>query len=260
MQILLLMLAVVFPGGLNPQETVPMEQGVEYVGAQIPAQVAAGKDAQLEVYFKVDEPLAEGVSHFVHIESTTSDCRVVRDGQLSAHGDGALVRKVDFRVPASKSCSPQQMDVYTGLYEVDGGRRYEVRGLATPDHRIPAGSFELVAPGAEADTSMQSWTGAEIEGRRVIQQLRPWWGWAAGLALALALLAVLRTVLAGRDRDEDEDAEQAADTTIEKGRCQTIEAGRWWNIAPAVAIAAVAITSIVVAVVFVNDDAFISFR
>jgi hypothetical protein len=259
MEILLAMLAVVFPGDLNPDDTVAMEQGVEYVGAQMPAEVSAGQAAELKLYFKVDEPLPDGVSNFLHVESATSDCRTVRDRAPTNYKDGTLVHSVSVRLPDSGECSAQTMDVYTGFYEVDGGRRYRVEGMTTPDNRIPAGSFELVAAGQKTDGTMQSWTASDIEWRRFFQELRPWWGWLGGLVLAIGLLAGLRW-LVRREGRESGDADDTPAAWLGEGRTGGIDFRNKANLAGLGVVAATAIASMVVALDFVKDDAYISFR
>ena len=162
-------------------------------------------------------------------------------------------------VPGPDACSPQTLDVYTGLYNTQTSHRYRIEGLTTPDNRIPAGSFELVAAGQQADSTMQSWTASDIEWRRFFQELRPWWGWLGGLALALGLLAVLRWLVRREGRESGE-ADETPAAWLGEGRTGGIDFRNKTNLAGLAVVAATAIASMAVALDFVKDDAYISFR
>ncbi|MGM0557014.1 MAG: glycosyltransferase family 87 protein [Myxococcota bacterium] len=258
MHFLLAMLALVLPTGLETDDTISMEDGVEYLGAQIPEEVAAGEDAQVDLYFQVEEQLPQNVSVFLHIESPTSDCRVVRDRKPTGYEDGVLAHSVTFRTPESGECGPQRMDIYAGLYEVDTGHRYEVHGLSVPDNRLPAGSFELVAAGSAASTEVQTFAPSDIAWLQLEQRIHPWRGWLAGLALSIALLFVLRWLVRRRGATGD-DAEDGKPAPL-GGWTDEIEVRSWPNYVGVAVVAGVAIASILAALDFVKDDAYISFR
>ena len=260
---LLFPLLAVLPNGLSEDSTIAMEHGVEYVGAHAPAQAEIGGEATYTFYFKVDGQLPDAVKNFLHVEPDgDSDCRIVHDRKPTNYTDGLLAHEVTVSVPGSDACSPQTLDVFTGLYDTKTSHRYRIAGITTPDNRIPAASLELVASGASANTAPQVWAPSDIHTRRIFRELRPWWGWIGGLVAALLVLIGLRRWLP-RDEpssEDDDDADEADAGLPAGGLTDPIPADHWAVRLGLGLVAVPAILSILAALDFVKDDAYISFR
>ena len=254
MSYLFMLLAVVFPGDLSGGETLELDDGVEYVGTRLPSEVSPGGAATIELYFKAEKPLPDNVSNFLHVESSESDCRVINDRKPSGFEEGKLRHDVEIRIPNSDACKPpQHLEVYTGFYEVDTGRRYRVESSAAPDNRIPAASIDLVAGGGDAE--IQTFTPSDIQRQQVLNLLHPWRWWLAGLAVMLALALGMRRLLGGESREDNSEG-----SPFESGLTDLVELRRWWVVAGIALLAVPAILSILAALNFVKDDAYISFR
>ena len=217
--------------------TGPGGQVVRWLGAQAPESVAAGQSFQLEVAFAADKPLPANSWIFVHVESSSSRCRVVRDAAAPAPSGGLLRHTLEITVPKSAVCSPQRMEVRAGVYLRGGGGRFRAEPGHSADDRLHVSYFELTGGGA---TGPARWTTAgDMALQRWVSASRPWWRWLSGVALALLLALGLRRL------------RLTAPQPMER---------RWLDRALGVAVGGLALWSIIVAIDFVKDDAYISFR
>lgn len=247
MEYLLLLMAVVLPQGLSQDDTVSLDSGaVEYLGAELAEEAAAGQPIELKLYFDVDEPLGDQVWNFLHIESQETDCRVVLDRRPTGYDAGLLVHTVSVTVQPSPACKPQRLEVYTGFYNRQDGRRFEVDDQAS--NRIHAAYFDLVET-APAQPELHTLAPSDMQNQRLLAALGPWWGWIGGAAGATVLAFVLGWLVRRRDAELEPD-----------GVTETVSLRRWWVVVPLALLAVPAVASILAALDFVKDDAYISFR
>ena len=216
----------------------PNGQQVHWLGAQAPTTVVAGQPFSVRLVFKSDQVLDSKSWIFVHVESTSSRCRVVQDVAAPKLQAGLLVRSVDISLPTTAACKSQRMEVHAGLYRRGGGGRFRIESSQSSDDRIHVSHFQLVT---EGKAGSERWTtAADMAVQRWVSASRPWWNWAAGLLFVGILSLWLRrrpiAVVAGP------------------------ASKRWVDIVLALSVGSLALWSIVVAIDFVKDDAYISFR
>ena len=266
---LLIALAVVLPSGLDPTDAVEMENDVAFIGAEAPYEVSAGEPFEMTLYFEADEALPGGVKNFVHVESAETGCRVVQDRRPTRYEEGVLVHTLRLTVPDSNQCKPQRLDVYTGFYRAGSGQRFIVESISTPDNRVPAAYFDIAAPGTEPDTEQRAMTPSDMQRRASLRLLEPWWGWLGMVGGAIALCIAMGWLVRRRDgadddaageEDADDDADSAGSGLLSGGWTPSVPVRSWWVILALVLLAVPAVASILVALDFVKDDAYISFR
>ncbi|MCO4760088.1 MAG: hypothetical protein KC502_01180 [Myxococcales bacterium] len=243
------------PGGLSQSDRVPLGSvqpngAAQFHGVRLPESVATGGSWQLELWFSADKPLPKGTWIFVHVESATSTCRVVQDAPAPAAKDGLIHHTLTLQMPKSDACKPQRMEVRVGLYNRGTGKRLAVK--QQPDDRIHGGYFHIADGGA---TDLRTLSPSQMSRQRFISAAHPWRWWGLGLLLALVLLAVVRRKLlpaggASDGPDGDETADQEASDT-KRGIVHYLLA---------VVTAVTSVVSILMAIDFVKDDAYISFR
>jgi len=261
MEFLFALFAVAFPGDLNPDETIQMEEGIEYAGMRAPARAAAGDRVRLELYFTVEDRLPDEVSNFLHIESPAgSDCRVVHDRKPNDYRDEALVHEVEVAMPDDPACVGTTLRVYTGFYNTETGGRYRIEGVTVGDNRIPAASIELVASSAETSGELRDFSPTDVRWRQFVQRSKPWWGWIGGLLAAIGVAAALRWWLQGAESRTDDDGDGERTAPDRRGWTASVERNSWWVRAATALLAVPTILSILAALNFVKDDAYISFR
>jgi hypothetical protein len=176
------------PEGLHREDRVVMGAGLAFLGAVLPEEVAAGSTLELDLYFEASAPLPPDTLSFVHLEGLDTTCRLVEDRRPPAPEDGLIRHRVSLRVPQDGACANARLELFTGLYDRQTGKRVEVVTPRSLDDRIHAGRVAITAittaPRAIPPSAMQ---GAELWAR-----VRPWTGWLLGLALAALLVVFLR--------------------------------------------------------------------
>lgn len=269
-----------FPAALDTDDSVTIGDDVVYLGAEVDEEVAPGGTQELALYFQANQALADDVHIFVHIESAESECRIVRDVQPTVGEGGAIEQRFELTVPEIEACGPQRLEVFTGLYQRGAGRLPLV-DLATVDDRIHAAYFHIVSGAASSDRATIA--PSAMARQRVISLLRPWRYWLLGLLLSIALTVFLRRrrrpeddeadeALADDDEalDDDGDGDAKADHDREAKSDGDHDGQRWWwpegrparlvALGPMVTAIGVLIASIYIALDFVKDDAYITFR
>ncbi len=239
------------PPGLDPADAVPMADGVRFLGARVPERARLGGTLPIDLTFTAEHPLAGSPSVFVHIEAAGSACRFVRDLPLGAIVDGVIDQHVELQLGASEACQPQRLEVRVGIYDRSNGRRLAVDDPAAADDRIHASYFELVADGDAGPIRIS--TPSSMRTQRWFAVLDPWWAWIAGLALATLLAWLLRRAGPGGE------AAPGAEGAPGQGGSAD-DAPRWLRRLGALAVGLVGLVSVLVAIDFVKDDAYISFR
>ncbi len=239
-----LLLASPLPSGLSDSDAVELEDGVRFFGLEAPASIAVGVDVPLRFYFGVDGELPPNVTTFVHLESTTSRCRAVRDAKPPAASNGVVAHEMTLTVFDHKACDPQRLEVYVGLYHRKTGKRVKLISPKASDNRIHAGFLALDRSGSHGSVAV--FTPSAMAGERFNAFIQPWHGWLLALAIGFALMWLLRWLVFKRT-----------------GGLQPLQLDPPSTRARRLAflgVVGVLIASIVVAVDFVKDDAYISFR
>ena len=235
------------PTGLSLDDQIELSEDVVYYGAEIVDEVNVEEDFELTFYFGASE-LERDVQVFVHLESEETECRLVRDVRPQIEEDG-IIRSVRFQLPSleNSECSSQRMEVFVGLYHTDGGLRLHVKDPLSGDNRIHAGHFHIRNRGAKESTSL--FAPKHIFQNRILSIIRPWKGWAFGIFLGILASGFLwRT----RKRFFDEN-KFFTDVSSRKTRL-------FWIGIPFAIISVIFIANILVALEFIKDDAYITFR
>ena len=232
------------PEGLDLSDAVPMADGVRFLGARLASQARTGATLPIDLTFSTEHAVAGSPSVFVHIESAGSACRFVRDVPLAAPVDGLIDQHIELQLAASEACSPQRLEVRVGIYDRRTGQRLAVDDPAAADDRIHASYFALVAEGEPGPLRVS--TPSSMRTQRWLAVADPWWGWIAGLLVASIVALWLRR-------------QRSADAPVSPGEGD-LDAPRWLRRGAAGAVGLVGLVSILIAIDFVKDDAYISFR
>lgn len=238
--------AAALPDGLDLDDALTLQAKsgatVDFLGARLPAEAVAGKPLPLQLFFKATGPLPPTSWVFVHVESTSSRCRVVLDRQVTQPGaDGLLTHTLEVTVPTTAQCGPQRLEVRAGLYERGTGRRFTLRHAVNADDRVHAAYLHLVTD--TPDSEPRTLTPSDMRMQRWIAAATPWRSWGLGLLFALILGLVGRFTLGAKLPP----VPSAALTG-------------WLGRVPLLLLGGLSVLSIIVAIDFVKDDAYISFR
>lgn len=224
------------------------------------------------------------------------NCRVVLDATLRADkpergrkeldveldSESGLLR-VSGRAHLPATCTAGTLEVFTGIWNRNTGDRRALVSETTLDDRIHAGYIELVEPGTSPASGSRAFTPSEMSWRGIWQRFDPWWGWIAAfftmLALSLAARHFAKRVGAERALEpqplehpqsavgsEDQRLTEAARAAAVKASANPLLAwltqrpARWLLHLSMAALLVPLMASILVALDFIKDDAYISFR
>ena len=186
------------PAGLSDSDHVVLGENVRFYGAEVPEEVRVGEPFILRLHFRVEEPLEDDVSVFVHVESQEGPCRINADRRpQSADEDGWLAHEVSVQLAPSEACGPQRLEVYTGLYHARTWERFEVRSEASLDDRIHAAYLELVDD--EPSEEIQTIGPSTMRFQATIAAWRPFRWWTLALLVAIGFAAVVGRQFGSRD-------------------------------------------------------------
>lgn len=236
------LLVTSLPPGLHESDAVRMDRGVLFLGAELPREVALDGTLPVDLYFAGGE-LEEDEWIFVHVqaEEGAENCRLVADRKPEQPGDGAIHHRVELK--PTPACRPGRFEVYTGIYSRDGGERLKVVEPPSGDDRIHAAYVRFVEGAPAGGTRVLAPSDMRWQSR--LRLFRPWRYWTLGVLLAALLTAVL-AILRRRAR------------ASLPPRLVTTNRPR---LAAANALLFVPlILSVLAALDFVKDDAYISFR
>ncbi|PIE17806.1 MAG: hypothetical protein CSA66_05345 [Proteobacteria bacterium] len=244
--------AFALPDGLAVDDAVKLAGDITYYGLQAPEEVVPGGTLAVTVYLSSKAPLGADIWSFVHLESKQSACRLVQDEAPSRADDGGITHTVTVSVPKTGPCAkPQRLEIFTGLYKRPRGPRVRVIDPPSAGDRIYAGHVEIVAE--DADSDRVAFAPSEMEDDKGDSILRPWrpWIWSVLTAILVALL--LAWLVNWRE---------GAAPTPPRGpwEPQTRRERRIVKLLTAVALVVPLLLSVLAALDFVKDDAYISFR
>ena len=243
------------PTGYNPEDRIELEGGIHFLGASLESGVPIGGEIHLELVYQVTSPLPVDVYSFVHFESMGSDCRIVDDRRAPMPDGGAaggIIRHaLVVRVPTGKaSCEGATLELYTGLYDRKTGVRTAATKPTFLDDRMHAGYIELL-PAGEALEPVRVLTPSEMSGRAFWSRVKPWYGWLAGIALAV----LLTWYVARRRRRAPLQPPDAAFVTPMAQRDRRIRA-----VGYLIVLGLPLVLSMLAGLDYIKDDAYISFR
>ena len=286
---LLLGLAVVL--GCSSNEVVQLEHGVEFRGIELHQELGRQANTDLLLTFYTAERQPDSVFAFVHMESSTPDtCRIVADVPLPKE-TGEFDMVVPFKLP--ETCDAGRLELFAGLYDRETGIRYEIESYATADDRMHVGWFDIVDSPPADSRAFISPSGARWHARWKI--FEPWLDWLVGLCIALLVFAGLTLLLSAREEDDAEetagnsepptdgdeppvdgdephadgdephadgdDEQVASEPRAEATPAQSAAPlRRGWRWASYALLMLPMTLSLLVAIDFVKDDAYISFR
>ena len=241
------------PAGFDASDVITLAHDVGFLGVRLPEVVVPGETLAVEVVLSASQPLPPGTSIFVHLESVTSRCRVVAEQDVPTPNDGLIQHAITLRLPSTSECGPQRMEVRLGLYDRGSGKRFAVGDKATTDDRIHAGTFRIgtTAAGPRVLTpSAMAW-------QRYVSAATPWRRWGLGLLLFAALAWLGRAKLGDALPAVADPTQPPAASPL---AAESASVHTWLNRIVGLLVAATALLSILVAIDFVKDDAYISFR
>lgn len=240
--ILLAIIVTVLPEGLSLDDTVKLDRDVEFIGLQVPAEGAIGRTAPLDLYYKIDKPLGKDWWIFTHIELQGKDFRrITHDRPPPPATNGIVHHHIDIPIPPD--CRAARFEIFTGVWNKTTDERLQVLDPPSMDDRIHAGRISLVHEKTLDDIRTLSRSNMRIQ--KVRHAVRPWVGWILAVLAACALLVVLIR-LRGRYA-------LYLDRMLVLGR-----GPRFYG--PIAALFVPLLLSILAALDFVKDDAYISFR
>ncbi len=245
--ILLTLVLAGLPSGLGRTDTVELDQGVEFLGMEAPSEMAAGGRLPIDLYFRFERPLGEDYWIFTHVELGGERFRrLVADGPPEAAGEDGIVRHhVVVDVPAD--VDPARFEVYTGVWNRRTDARLGIVSPASMDDRVHAGWVRMLPQGSTvAGGKARVFTPRDMRMQKVWVVVRPWAGWAVGLVAAIAA-----TIALARMRRRYEAHVRAVLYAPDPGP-------RLWA-SMAILVVPLVLT-ILAALDFVKDDAYISFR
>lgn len=243
------------PPGFDENDKIVLGDGVTFFGLSAPAEVGRGQSLEITMVYRIDKPLPADAWTFLHIESTATSCRFVEDRPVGAIVDGFLVQKVVLTTPENDKCEPQRLEIYTGLYGRKSEKRIEVIEPRSLDDRIHAGAIELIEE--DAVTTARVTKPSDTAGMEFWSHVRPWIGWLVATGLGM-LFAFAMTRLLKRRPALAFEAPLGANGAARPP--PTVRAERWRRWVFIVAIGVPLTLSLMAALDFIKDDAYISFR
>ncbi|TNF37647.1 MAG: hypothetical protein EP329_02580 [Deltaproteobacteria bacterium] len=245
--------ALTLPPGLSLEDKVEMAGGLDFVGATAPEELHWGDTATVTLWFHSRRPIQPGVWNFLHIESRETACRIVEDHAPAAAVDGLVAHDVRITIPKDGPCAEsQRLDIFTGMYHREGnGARIRVLNPPGKADRIYAGYIELVS--GEPNTALVAFPPSDLAEHETESELRPWWGWIWGVLIATVLAALLRWLI--RLRKQTLPAPAPLDWAPEDKRRRRL---MWLGVAAILVVPFM--LSVLAALDFIKDDAYISFR
>lgn len=236
--VLLAVLMTVLPEGLSPDDTVEMDRGVQFHGLELPKQAVIGERVPIDFYYSYDEPLDTEWNVFLHMESRGEEnCRIVFDRPPTQVADGMIHHHVE--PPVSPECKPGRLEIYSGIFNTQTGERLRNVDPPTMDDRVHSGWISLVRE--KTDEGTRAIAPSNMKVQRVWALVRPWTGWL----LAVLFMAVLAVALRMRWKFD------GSGLLVDRGP----RAKAWTGV-----LFIPLILGILVALDFVKDDAYISFR
>lgn len=241
MHALIMLLAISLPAGLSEHDTVQLDRDVDFLGSRLPRQAAPGGTLPVDLYFAAD-PLTDDEWVFVHVQSREGEnCRLVVDRKPQTSGGGLIHHHVELAV--GQDCKPGRFEVFTGIYSRKDRERLRVIRPVSRDDRIHAGYLHMV--GSDPDTTLRTISPSHMRWQSRISLLRPWRYWILGVLMAMAMTGVLIYL---RRRRSAELPEPLRSTNRPR-----VYASLLLAVVPL-------ILSVLAALNFVKDDAYISFR
>ena len=240
---ILFALAVTLPAGLGLDDTVKLDQGVEYIGMQAPEEVAVGETLPIDFYYRFEKPLGEEYWIFTHVEIGGDRFRrLVRD-MPPAPAEGGIV-KHHVEVPVPSDVERTRFEIYTGVWNRETDERLAILEPPSMDDRIHAGWVRMV--GTSSGKGARTVSPADTRTQKAWIVVKPWVGWIAAVVVSCALAIAL-----GRMRRRFEGRVGSILCLPDPGP------GLYLSIA---ALLVPLMLTILVALDFVKDDAYISFR
>lgn len=271
------------PTGLSPDDAVTLDEGVRFYGVEAPEQVTIGEPLALTFHFGARDALDPHDSVFVHLEGRDDDgaaqkrCRIVRDVPLTRSPDDGAVT-VELEVPIPQSCEPGSLEIYAGMWNRKSHERRRITSRSTLDDRIHAGYAELVD--GEAAGERRAIAPSQMRWREIGQRFEPWWGWITGVLVMCGLVLVARRfgprlgadAIVDPERSPDDlDADARGTDEAAAASAKAAQPGPllgWlmrrpprWLLWSSFAVLLVPLgASLLAALDFIKDDAYISFR
>lgn len=237
---------IAIPETLRDAEPVKLEQDVEFLGLEVPEIAGHGETIHVDLWWKTPKPIPPGVWVFLHAESHESSCRMVVDrAPAKPDSEGFIHHRVTLTIPEYGDCQNERLQIYTGLYHREGGRRYKTLEPEFLDDRIHAGFFDIEQGTQQSEPRALSQ--ADLSTESVMAIARPWLGWITGLLLATLMSLILRWYLKRQPQ-------------IKPFITTKKVMPRWLDTTLLLSAALFILLSVLVAVDFVKDDAYISWR
>lgn len=231
-----IMLLAGLPDGLSLDDTVKMKRGVEFVGLISPERVEIGETMTLEMYFKVKEPLGEDWWMFTHIEAKDEPFRrILADRKPPEPVNGIIHHHVELVIP--KDVRTRRFEIYLGIWNRKTDKRLALTDPPSSDDRIHAGWVEMVKQGTSAP---RTFSRSDMKIQKLWVMLKPWVWWILAVLITVAGSLLLRR-------------------WYRKEQLRTMGVGRYLYASIAVLFVPLLI-NILLALDFVKDDAYISFR
>ena len=244
--LLLAIAAATLPAGLAPEDSVDLDMGVEFLGMEAPAEVAAGTRMPIDLYYRFEEPLGEDYWIFTHVELPGERFRrLVADAAPGTAGEGGIVRHhVEVDVPAD--VEPARFEVFTGVWNRRTDARLGIVEPASMEDRVHAGWVRILPPGSEVAAGTRVSSPRDMRAQKVWFVARPWAWWAIGILLAVAAAIGLRV------------ARRRYEPYLGRALRAPDPGPRLWA-SMGILVVPLMLT-ILAALDFVKDDAYISFR